>query len=86
MFVVFFIVSLWNCDLLKYANLEGALQTAKITNREKRKRQIPYSPYYDRCITKLPLCTSFEMTGLLISLHICINHVLLKQPSTCVWQ
>ena len=41
MFVVFFIVSLWNFVLLKCANLKGALQTAKITNREKRKRQIP---------------------------------------------
>ena len=41
MFFVFFIVSLWKFVLLKYANLEGALQTAKITNREKRKRQIP---------------------------------------------
>ena len=41
MFVDFFIVSLWNFVLLKYANLGGALQATKITNREKRKRQIP---------------------------------------------
>ena len=56
MFFVFFIVSLWKFVLWKYANLEGALQTAKITNREKRKRQIPRkkaarekNPFYSMC-------------------------------------
>ena len=62
MFVVFFIVSLWNFVLLKYANLEGALQTAKITNREKRKRQIPRkkaarekNPFYSKHNSKTDL-------------------------------